>query len=92
MDGSFEPCEGLRALIDGCHLSYVSELFNNAKITRAMLNHMTLEDLESIGLKPGPIAIIMCALGRVRRFSRASIHPELHAKSCGVACGVACGV
>ena len=80
MDGSSEPCSDLRAILDECALSYVSALFNNAKTTRAMLNHMTCDDLESIGLKPGPIAVIMGVLGRVRRLSRASI--PSHRASC----------
>jgi hypothetical protein len=88
VDGSSDPCSDLRAILDECDLSYVFELFNNAKITRAMLNHMTCDDLESIGLKPGPIAVIMGVLGRVRRLSRA--YPFLHIGR--VACEVACGV
>lgn len=80
MDASSEPCSDLRAILDECDLSYVFELFNNAKITRAMLSHMTRDDLESIGLKPGPIAVIMGVLGRVCRSSRASI--PSHRASC----------
>jgi hypothetical protein len=92
VDGSSEPCSDLRAILDECALSYVSALFNNAKITRAILNHMTCDDLESIGIKPGPIAVIMGVLGLVRRLSRAYPFLQIGRVACEVACGVACGV